>query len=140
MGILSGTENTLKEGDKLIYDMAWEKYLACQHLFGAHSAVLVAGREEPYFRVNSIRTGIFMCNYFSYKERHTLGWDLTNPHRIIPDWIKFKVHQTTKQPKRKSVVILYVGEYDDYTYTFSDGSKIKEFDNCIVHIKKKLYT
>ena len=136
MGLLAGQEDTIKNGNKEIYMSLWNKNVEIQSLFKYHTAELIAGKDQPYFRINNVRKGFEITDYIPTHLMNTLGWKWNEYERVIPDWVQFKVKPNAYAKKHgyKPFVNLMTG--DDHHYTFENGNTVKEFSNCIVVIKK----
>ena len=74
MGLLAGQGATIKNGNKEIYMSLWNKNVEIQSLFKYHTAELIAGKDQPYFRINNVRKGFEITDYIPTHLMNTLGW------------------------------------------------------------------
>lgn len=137
MGLLSGQETTLKEGNKIAYYEIWDKCIPLQHLFQYHTVDLIAGTDRPYFRIHNARYGVKINTYISEEIRQILNWEHNAKQWVIPDWVVFKTKPNAYAKKNgyKPIVNL--------TYNpnlpkilFDNGKTTKEFANCIIVIER----
>ena len=138
MGLLSGQETTLKEGNKIAYYEVWNKCIPLQHLhlFRYRTVDLIAGIGMPYFRINNVKEGIKISGYISEEIKQTLNWEQNAKQWVIPDWVVFKTKPNAYAKKYgyKPIVKL---TYDPHLpeIVFDNGETTKEFANCVVVIK-----
>ena len=128
-------DQTISSGTKELYDRLYWKYHAVANSFDGTD--LIAGRINPYLKINSIRQGIKLFRYFAcLTTMQRFGWNFLDETWIIPDWIEFKVNVSAYQKKYgyKPIVKLYHDQYNKIV--FDNGTKSKEFENCIVVIEK----
>lgn len=141
MGLLSGQETTLKEGNRIAYYEIWNKYIPLQHLFQYHTVDLIAGIGMPYFRINNVREGIKINCYISEEIKQTLNWEHNAKQWVIPDWVIFKTKPNAYAKKygyKPIVKLTYEHKLPDIV--FDNGETTKEFANCVVVIERNLRT
>ena len=143
MGILNDINDTIKETDEICYRKLYDNLL--RSISYMSNVTLIHGVRQPYLRVDDVRnpveldsTGIYFFvepDNERYKIKHS------SFETILPDWLEFRVKYNAyakKNDYKPIVKLLYNSDYYG-TLLFSNGSELKEFANCTVHLIEKRY-
>lgn len=135
MASILDIDQTIKEGVKDLNEkIFWKLHVVCPSFYGAS---LIYGKNYPYFRIDSIRAGITLFRLFlDQTTMNQFKWEWEDKQWIIPDWVEFKVKGSAYQKKHGYKPFVELKHDRVQEILFSNGTKTKEFDNCIVIIKK----